>query len=207
MTGMFTDTWSSFSRIIFPVEFLYNCGSSDVNFYPRSRARPNGATQTFRRPSLAAGLPNHKETSQTNSSSATPSSGVYVPPHLSSGYQSNSNRHAAADTRYSKEQLLDLFRAYSKTGQATTDIDNLFVDGWNPGAVNGTSNGGWSKKEDYRDTMTGPEICWDYDGQIQPLGLIEMSEAEREVHLQMEDIAFDHADRCCRLSPILSIRQ
>ncbi|KAI4162231.1 MAG: hypothetical protein LQ342_004097 [Letrouitia transgressa] len=145
-----------------------------------SRARPNGATQTFRRPSLAAGLPHQRESSQTNSSSAIPNSGVYVPPHLSSGYQSNSNRHAAADTRYSKEQLLDLFRAYSKPGQATTDIDNLFIDGWNPGAVNGTSNGGWGKKEDYRDTMTGPEICWDHDGQIQPLALIEMSEAERE---------------------------
>ncbi len=147
----------------------------------RSRARTNGATQTFRRPSLANNLSSQRDTPQT--SNASPSSGVYVPPHLNSNYQSTYGRNGAtAEGRYSKDQLLDLFRAQGKSGQTNTNISDLFVDGWSPGAVNGTINGGWGKKEDHKEGASGPDICWDPEGKVQPLGLIDLTDHEKEVN-------------------------
>lgn len=77
--------------------------------------------------------------------------------------------------------MLDLFRTHGRSGHVNNNISDLFVDGWNPETVNGTSNGGWGKKDEFKDGSGGPEICWDYDGMVQPLGLIEMGEDEKEV--------------------------
>lgn len=110
----------------------------------------------------------------------TPGTGVYVPPHLNSSYQSNANRNGAAtENRYSKDQLLDLFRAQDRPGQVNTNVTDLFVDGWNP--MNGANNGGWARKDETKDPSTGPEICWDYEGGVAPLATIEMGEDEKEV--------------------------
>ena len=146
----------------------------------RSRARTNGATQTFRRSSAATSLSQQRDSSQT-ASNPTPSSGsVYVPPHLNSNYQASYGRNGtAADCRYSKDQLLEMFRAQSKSGSSQANINELLLDGWTPG-VNGTSNGGWGKRDDHKD-ISGPEICWDHDGSVQPLAFFEMSAEEKEV--------------------------
>lgn len=58
-------------------------------------------------------------------------------------------------------------------------MDDLFVDGWTPN-INGTSNGGWGRRDDHKDA-TGPEICWDHNGSVQPLALIDMTEEEKGV--------------------------
>jgi len=47
--------------------------------------------------------------------------------------------------------------------------------------VNGTTNGGWGKKEDHKEGISGPDICWDHEGKVQPLGLIDMTDHEKEV--------------------------
>lgn len=155
------------------------CQADIKVFVSRSRARTNGVSQTFRRPSLAASLSNQRE-SAPNSLVTTPGTGVYVPPHLNSSYQSNANRNGAAtENRYSKDQLLDLFRAQDRPGQSNTNLTDLFVDGWNP--INGANNGGWGRKDETKDPSTGPEICWDYEGSVAPLATIEMAEDEREV--------------------------
>ena len=148
----------------------------------RSRARTNGATQTFRRPSQATNLSHQRENSQSNTTNAPSNTGVYVPPHLNSNYQSSYSRNgASAESRYSKDQLLDLFRAQSKSGPLNTGLQDLFVDGWHPGATNGNSNGGWGKKEDHKEVSTGPDICWDHEGKSHPLALVEMEDHEKEV--------------------------
>lgn len=147
----------------------------------RSR-RTNGATQTFRRPSLATNSSHQRDNSQSNSNNLPQSAGVYVPPHLNSNYQSSYARNgASAEGRYSKDQLLDMFRAQGRSGQLTQNVSDLFVDGWNPGSVNGTVNGGWDMKDDQKEASNGPEICWDQEGSVQPLSLTEMSEEERQV--------------------------
>lgn len=87
---------------------------------------------------------------------------------------------SSGDTRYSKEQLLDMFRMQEKGGYQGTNIHDLFIDGWNPGAVNGIESTGWGRKDDNRDS-SGPEICWDHEGSVQPLALTIMTDEEREV--------------------------
>ncbi|KAI4169411.1 MAG: hypothetical protein LQ343_005715 [Gyalolechia ehrenbergii] len=94
----------------------------------------------------------------------------------------NSNHHArggALETRYSRDQLLDLFRAQAKGGPSSIPVSDLFEEGWNPPAANGIPNGGWSRRDEMMDGPSGPELCWDHDGNVQPLGLIDMTEEEQ----------------------------
>lgn len=142
----------------------------------------NGATQTFRRPSVATNLSQQKESSQSNNNPTPSSANVYVPPHLNSNNQSSYNRNgSSAEFRYSKDQLLDLFRTQERNGFASTNVNDLFIDGWSPGAVNGTSNGGWGKRDDNREAA-GPDICWDHEGSVNPIAMQEMGEEEKEVY-------------------------
>ena len=107
---------------------------------------------------------------------------VDVPPHLNSNYQPTYSRTTAVgDSRYSKDQLLDLFRAQGESGNSKQNLSDLFVDGWNPGAAQNLSNGTWGRRDDNKESGSGPEICWDYDGSTQPIGLTEFSEEELEV--------------------------
>ncbi|KAL9099059.1 MAG: hypothetical protein Q9163_005388 [Psora crenata] len=151
-----------------------NAGSGDW-----SRARTNGATTTFRRPSGAANVSQRSDSNQTNINPPTSAGAVYVPPHLNSNYHSGFGRNGAtAETRYSKDQLLDLFRA--QQDKASPNLDDLFVDGWKPPGVNGTGSRGWIKNDEHKE-VSGPEICWDHGGNVQPLSLLPMSEEERDV--------------------------
>ena len=155
-----------------------------LTFVPhRSRARTNGATQTFRRPPVAPSLSHTREPSQNlSSNSSTPSSGVYVPPHLNTHHQSSFSRNGPiSESRYSKDQLIDLFRAQADPATSSKNLSDLFVGGWNPGDASTTSNGAWSKKDDHKDSAAGPEVCWDHEGKVIPLGMIDITEEEREV--------------------------
>ena len=160
-----------------------------ILFFSRTRARTNGATQTFRRPSVATNLP-QKDNIPPNNVSTPSSASVYVPPHMNSNYQSSYNRNgSSAESRYSKDQLLDLFRTQERNGFPSTDVNDLFVDGWRPGAVNGTSNGGWGKRDDIKEAA-GPDICWDHEGSVNPLAMQDMTEDEREVYLALATSAY-----------------
>ncbi len=146
----------------------------------RSRARTNGATQTFRRSSTATSLSQQRDNTQASSNLPPSSGNVYVPPHLNSNYQSSYGRNGpSADSRYSKDQLLDMFRAQAKSDSSNSNVNDLLLDGWTPW-INGISNGGWGKRDEHKDT-TGPEICWDHDGTVQPMALLDMTVEEKEV--------------------------
>ncbi|KAL4978522.1 hypothetical protein BDW66DRAFT_129760 [Aspergillus desertorum] len=134
-----------------------------------SRTRMNGATQTFRRPSVATN-PSH---TRDATSAATPTGGTY-PTHMSS------RNGAAADTRYSKEQLLDLYKAQRDSGVLNKNVADYFVADWNPHIETPTANGAWGKRDDHKDNPIGPEVCWDHGGQVEPLGLVDMTEGEKE---------------------------
>ena len=138
-----------------------------------SRARrSNGATQTFRRPSatsMSSSIP------QSDSSSSSHPAPRYVPPHRNG---------TLTDTRYSKEQLLDLYKIQiNSEGGLRDGLSNLYVGGWQPELTNGSGSASWGRSEHSRDSQPAPDICWDRDGSVEPLGLLDMDEEEREVGL------------------------
>lgn len=156
--------------------------SSNGRSIVRSRPRVNGAgTTTFRRPSVATSLSQSSlyQTHQNQGANHVPSPGAYVPPH----HQNNSARNGTiADSRFSKDQLLSIYKAQKESGELGKNIVDLFIGGWQPGNVIAGSGSLWSQKDELgKDSAIGPDICWDINGDLSPLGLREMSDEEKEV--------------------------
>lgn len=153
----------------------------------------NGATQTFRRPSLATNPSHHRDSSQATPSATTPTSaGAYIPPPMISNYQSSNPRNGAAgENRYSKDQLLDVYKNLRDSGSLGKNLTDYFVADWDPHVATSSANGAWGKRDDqqyhhspypqHKDNHAGPEICWDHGGQTEPLGLVSMTDEEKEV--------------------------
>ena len=141
-----------------------------------SRARrPNGATQTFRRTSNAVNTstaaPQNTENLPNPAVSSQPPR--YVPPHRNG---------TVTDPRYSKNQLLDLYRQQQSADESLQeDLQNLYIGGWQPNGQNGAPAAGWGRNDASREQPPGPDVCWDDDGTYEPLALTEMDDVEREV--------------------------
>jgi PERQ amino acid-rich with GYF domain-containing protein len=84
------------------------------------------------------------------------------------------------ENRFSKEQLLDIYKSQQSSEAPTKDVSSLYANGWDPGHSNGANGRGWGKSTDGRDTH-GPHICWDDNGNIPLISLQEMTELERNV--------------------------
>lgn len=56
----------------------------------------------------------------------------------------------------------------------------LFIQGWNPGHVNGNAPRAWGKSNDNH-VPQEPGACWDDAGDTIPMGLHDLSPEEREV--------------------------
>ncbi|KAI9805082.1 MAG: hypothetical protein M1825_000916 [Sarcosagium campestre] len=132
-----------------------------------TRPRINGAgTTTFRRPSLATSIP---QSSQHHASN-----------HQGSTSQSNASRHAV-DYRFSKDQLLSMYKNQKDSGDLSRNLAALFVGGWEPGKSTNSGPLPWNKRDEQtKDVAAGPDVCWDTNGDILPLGLFEMDESERQ---------------------------
>lgn len=62
-------------------------------------------------------------------------------------------------------------------------LPNLYVGGWQPDLANGANAAAWGRSDQARDNQPGPDICWDRHGNVEPLGLTDMDEEEREVRI------------------------
>lgn len=102
---------------------------------------------------------------------------MYIPPHLSSNTFSALRN---GEARYSKDQLLDLYKMQREAGSLGKNVEDYFVADWDPHTVTASVNGAWGKRDDHK-TSAGPEVCWDHGGQVEPLGLTDMTEGEKEV--------------------------
>lgn len=88
------------------------------------------------------------------------------------------------DTRYSKDQLLELFREQRDAGDLDNDVSHLYVGDAETGYVNGQSQGRWSRREDTtQDAAAGSEICFERNIISEPLGLTDMTEEDVAVCL------------------------
>jgi PERQ amino acid-rich with GYF domain-containing protein len=149
--------------------------------HSRPRSRANGATQTFRRPSLATNVANSRESNYgAGQAIATPTSGVYVPPHLNTNSQVNLRNGVVGELRYSKDQLIVLYKQQRDAGAIDQNLSSIFTGGWNP-LDNRESTSAWSRRDEGKETSVGPEVCWDHSANSEPLALIQMSDEEREV--------------------------
>ncbi|KAK2758244.1 hypothetical protein FQN54_004089 [Arachnomyces sp. PD_36] len=145
-----------------------------------SRSRVNGATQTFRRPSGATNSSQSQSRESNQFASSTNQTAPYIPPHLNSSFQSTSQRNGTInESRYSKEQLLGLYKSQREYDNWGKNLSDCFMADWNP--RDGTPpTAAWGKKDE-KENSSGPEICWDHAGQIQPLALMEMNEEEKDL--------------------------
>jgi PERQ amino acid-rich with GYF domain-containing protein len=83
---------------------------------------------------------------------------------------------------YSRDQLLDLYRAQNESGDVKADIEKLYVGSWEPNLANGAGGPGWGRRDDHgNQSQAGVDACWEKDGNILPLGIDPIPEDEREV--------------------------
>lgn len=149
-----------------------------ANNFPRPR-RANGATQTFRRPSNApttANSAHQRDGSASQPRTSTDSPGVYIPPH------SASRNGIASEHRYSKDQLLHLYKSQYESENNADVPSSLYIGGWEPSITNGNSSASWGRRDDLKDTHGG-DLCWDRGAQAMPLGLNGFTEEEKDVRL------------------------
>lgn len=146
----------------------------------------NGATQTFRRPSVATtpSSSNLQGQSQLRDMPPTPSAthgGVYIPPHLNANHPSNSPRSIpSGDIRYSKDQLLSIYQTLKDSASLDRSLDDLFLGSWDP--LDGKlSNASQTGRGDLKDQIPGPEVCWNYSTEANPLGMADLTEDEKQV--------------------------
>lgn len=154
----------------------------DYLYHLHRPRRSNGATQTFRRTSHAT-TPSgstsqaHSRDTSTATNAALPSGGVYVPPHAQPGRNGGS-----AEGRYSRGQLLDLYRDNTDRGTLKESLQDLYINNWEPNSANGVSGSSWGRRDDpAAPIQNGVDSCWDKEGDIEPLSLAEMTAEEREV--------------------------
>ncbi|PHH72622.1 hypothetical protein CDD80_4402 [Ophiocordyceps camponoti-rufipedis] len=97
------------------------------------------------------------------------------PPSVEESPQATS-AHEPGPSRYTKDELLDMFRSQ----KPTDDPSHLFMSGWNPASINGSSARSWGRTSD-SPVPQEPGACWDSSGVTTPMGLQGFSLEEKEV--------------------------
>ncbi len=108
-----------------------------------------------------------------------------------SGQSQTYSSESFAESRYTKDKILEIYRSRQTPDDGNDDVSRLFVNNWDPSQANGSTARGWGKSSDTRDHTYGPEICWDQSGQVQPIGLEEMTALERTVSSRYATFCFD----------------
>jgi PERQ amino acid-rich with GYF domain-containing protein len=150
----------------------------------------NGATQTFRRPSVATTPSNSNSNSQAQAQAQprdmppttnTNHGGVYIPPHLNANHPSNSTRSLPlGDIRYSKDQLLTIYQTLKDSAALDRSLEDIFLGSWDPldGKSSVSNQGG---RGEPKDQIPGPEVCWNYTVEANPFGMTDLTEDEKQV--------------------------
>lgn len=89
------------------------------------------------------------------------------------------------DTRYNKDELLGVFQHQRESGQLDRNLEELFQGNWSlsGGRYETTVS---TARGDPKEQTPGPEVCWLYGSEAEPLGLAPMTESEKQVlHTQL----------------------
>ncbi|EGS17173.1 uncharacterized protein CTHT_0064880 [Thermochaetoides thermophila DSM 1495] len=157
--------------------------------------RSNG-TRTFRRSSTTpfnqsatASTTDVSQTSAPTTSAATTTTSTTATTDLPAQTTQSQSQTTAADSngpRYTREELLDIYRNHVESAPPQTDTTSLFMPNWNPNQVNGSATGAsqpraWGKAADSGPVPQDPTVCWDSNGTVKPISLEAMSPEEREI--------------------------
>lgn len=80
--------------------------------------------------------------------------------------------------RYTREALLEIYR---NTQSSDFDVSRLLDTSWDPESASANGGRGWGKTGENRDNNYGPDVCWDQPGNLEPIGLDDMSALEKSV--------------------------
>ncbi|KAK8052468.1 hypothetical protein PG993_003853 [Apiospora rasikravindrae] len=126
------------------------------------QGRSTNGTLTFRRSSTTP--------SQSMSQSNVPSEAV---PSSTAPPESH-----PVPSQYSRERMLSIYDHLEPV-----DASSLFVQGWNPGHVNGNSTAtrGWGNRNDTHVLPQEPDLCWDASGSTIASNLDHLTPEEKEL--------------------------
>ncbi|KXJ95128.1 hypothetical protein Micbo1qcDRAFT_187381 [Microdochium bolleyi] len=127
--------------------------------------RSTNGTLTFRRTSTTPS----SQSQQVPPSDVSPASGD--PAGFSAMTAGSSG---SGITRYTREDLLDI-------ATNIPDVSSLFAPGWQPGQINGSAGRGWGKTAENHPAPQEPDVCWDNNGSVRPVGMTEMTSEEKEL--------------------------
>ena len=77
--------------------------------------------------------------------------------------------------------MLDIFKSQEEANNSNSYLQSALTEGWVPGSSSGNARGDWARRDEARDSQNNPDMCWNFGGLVQPMGLIEMTDEEREV--------------------------
>ena len=80
-----------------------------------------------------------------------------------------------------------MFQNHKDAGGLASRLADSFVGPWDPifDKNGGSSQQGRADKDQY----PGPEVCWDYAPAPLPLGLVDMTEEEKQVRVSEHNIS------------------
>ena len=123
-----------------------------------------------------------RDSNQNIQSTPVASAGVYIPPHLNSNNQSAYLRNGvSSESRYNKDQLIDIYKGQRDAGTLDRNLAELFLGGWSLFDQKSGTLATWGRRDETRDSSAGPEVCWNYDADGEPLALLDMTDEEKEV--------------------------
>ena len=77
--------------------------------------------------------------------------------------------------------MIDIYKAQRDSGALDRNLEQLFSGGWNPFEQKDEAVSSWDKRDKGKDQAAGPEICWNPQVDDDPLGLLDMTDEEKEV--------------------------
>ena len=87
------------------------------------------------------------------------------------------------ETRYTKDQILNIFQTLKESSALDRNLEDIFLGTWDPlEPQNESSNP--AARGDGKDQTLGPEVCWNYDIELEPFGLTSMTEDEKQVRVR-----------------------
>lgn len=167
------------SQSCYHIVYYYKQGPLLICRRPRRENRAPNGTLTLRRTSAT---PHSNANAQNSAQGEATASALNAESSASQTQQySNLGVDSVGEARFSKDKLLELFRRQQTSEDVRPDVSKLYVNNWDPANTQSTNGRGWGKSTDTRDQNYGPEVCWDTSGHMQPIGLEEMTEEEKEV--------------------------